>query len=153
MLIALLAFFAYPRPSSSLPATLDDLQQNVHWWTQLGYNRRYILCSVVEFFSLIVFVEGLREYFSQFGKVDACTIMRDAAGRSRCFAFLTFEDPASVNAVMVREHILDGKIVRYVLTLHSTMAYIASRSTLNVPSPGKSTNVQLSCSSVDCPEV
>jgi RNA-binding protein Musashi len=37
--------------------------------------------------------------------------MRDAAGRSRCFAFLTFEEPASVNAVMVREHVLDGKIV------------------------------------------
>ena len=54
----------------------------------------------------------MRKYFSQFGKVDACTIMRDAAGRSRCFAFLTFDDPASVNAVMVREHFLDGKIVR-----------------------------------------
>lgn len=38
--------------------------------------------------------------------------MRDAAGRSRCFAFLTFDEPASVNAVMVREHYLDGKIVR-----------------------------------------
>lgn len=56
-------------------------------------------------------VESLRDYFTQFGKVDACTIMRDAAGRSRCFAFLTFDDPASVNAVMVREHYLDGKIV------------------------------------------
>lgn len=56
--------------------------------------------------------ESLRKYFSQFGKVEACTIMRDAAGRSRCFAFLTFEDPQSVNAVMVREHFLDGKIVR-----------------------------------------
>ncbi|KAJ8468745.1 hypothetical protein ONZ45_g17133 [Pleurotus djamor] len=55
--------------------------------------------------------DALREYFEQFGKVDACTIMRDAAGRSRCFAFLTFEDPASVNAVMVREHFLDGKII------------------------------------------
>ncbi|KAF9224573.1 RNA-binding domain-containing protein [Gyrodon lividus] len=55
--------------------------------------------------------ESLRNYFSQFGKVDACTIMRDAAGRSRCFAFLTFDDPASVNAVMVREHFLDGKII------------------------------------------
>ncbi|TEB28976.1 RNA-binding domain-containing protein [Coprinellus micaceus] len=55
--------------------------------------------------------DGLRDYFTQFGKVDACTIMRDAAGRSRCFAFLTFDDPASVNAVMVREHILDGKII------------------------------------------
>lgn len=38
--------------------------------------------------------------------------MRDPAGRSRCFAFLTFEEPQSVNAVMVREHFLDGKIVR-----------------------------------------
>ncbi|KLO08576.1 hypothetical protein SCHPADRAFT_908506 [Schizopora paradoxa] len=55
--------------------------------------------------------EGLKKYFEQFGKVEACTIMRDATGRSRCFAFLTFEDPASVNAVMVREHYLDGKII------------------------------------------
>jgi len=57
--------------------------------------------------------DGLRNYFSQFGKVDACTIMRDPAGRSRGFAFLTFEDPAAVNAVMVREHYLDGKIVSF----------------------------------------
>ncbi|KAJ7579907.1 heterogeneous nuclear ribonucleoprotein HRP1 [Mycena floridula] len=55
--------------------------------------------------------ESLREYFEQFGKVDACTIMRDAGGRSRCFAFLTFEDPASVNEVVVKEHFLDGKII------------------------------------------
>lgn len=37
--------------------------------------------------------------------------MRDTAGRSRCFAFLTFDEPASVNAVMIQDHILDGKIV------------------------------------------
>ncbi|KAG7090053.1 hypothetical protein E1B28_011671 [Marasmius oreades] len=55
--------------------------------------------------------EGLRDYFSQFGKVEACTIMRDATGRSRCFAFLTFDDPASVNRVMVQEHFLDGKVI------------------------------------------
>ncbi|KAJ3551298.1 hypothetical protein NM688_g4784 [Phlebia brevispora] len=61
--------------------------------------------------SLVALPESLRKYFSQFGKVEACTIMRDSAGRSRCFAFLTFEDPQSVNAVMVREHFLDGKII------------------------------------------
>jgi RNA recognition motif-containing protein len=55
--------------------------------------------------------EGLRNYFSEFGKVDACTIVRDNDGKSRGFAFLTFEEPASVNAVMVREHFLDGKAV------------------------------------------
>ncbi|KAF8645624.1 hypothetical protein AX16_007706 [Volvariella volvacea WC 439] len=55
--------------------------------------------------------EGLRNYFSQFGKVDACTIMRDASGTSRGFAFLTFEDPASVNAVVAQTHVLDGKTI------------------------------------------
>lgn len=73
----------------------------------------------------------MRKYFSEFGKVtfaikkrqgytysmsnlkvDACTIMRDPdTGRSRGFAFLTFEEQSSVNAVMVREHYLDGKAV------------------------------------------
>ena len=39
--------------------------------------------------------------------------MRDgASGRSRGFGFLTFRDPRTVNIVMVKEHYLDGKIVR-----------------------------------------
>ncbi|KAH9040896.1 hypothetical protein EDB83DRAFT_2410509, partial [Lactarius deliciosus] len=41
---------------------------------------------------------GLRNHFSEFGEVDACTIVRDVDARSRSFAFLTFEDPAFVNA-------------------------------------------------------
>lgn len=99
-------------------------------------------------------VEGLRKYFSQFGKVEACTIMRDAAGRSRCFAFLTFEDPASVNAVMVREHFLDGKIVRSPRShssikargLREALACPLRRSTLSVPFLGRSTSVRRSSS-------
>jgi RNA-binding protein Musashi len=71
----------------------------------------YAVCQPAHPGAKVAISEGLRNYFSQFGKVEACTIMRDAGGRSRCFAFLTFEDPASVNAVMVREHFLDGKIV------------------------------------------
>ncbi|KAI6118084.1 hypothetical protein F5141DRAFT_1096031 [Pisolithus sp. B1] len=55
--------------------------------------------------------EGLKKYFSLFGKVDACTIMRDPDGRSRGFAFLTFEEPESVNAVLAQEHTLDGKTI------------------------------------------
>ncbi|KAH7868309.1 uncharacterized protein C8R40DRAFT_845610 [Lentinula edodes] len=55
--------------------------------------------------------EGLRNYFSQFGKVDACTIMRDPSGTSRGFAFLTFEDPNAVVTVTAREHFLDGKAI------------------------------------------
>ena len=39
--------------------------------------------------------------------------MRDSTtGRSRGFGFLTFKDPKTVNTVMVKEHFLDGKIVR-----------------------------------------
>ncbi|SPO32385.1 related to HRP1 - subunit of cleavage factor I [Ustilago trichophora] len=55
--------------------------------------------------------DSLRRYFSQFGEVGHCTIMRDQlTGRSRGFAFLNFVDPKAVNTVMVREHYLDGKI-------------------------------------------
>lgn len=68
--------------------------------------------------------EGLRNYFSEFGKVEDCTILRDQDGRSRGFAFLTFEDPNSVNAVMVREHILDGKAVRFICSPHPVYAHI-----------------------------
>lgn len=57
-------------------------------------------------------IESLRDYFSQFGEVQECTVMRDSAtGRSRGFGFLTFRDPKTVNTVMVKEHYLDGKIV------------------------------------------
>ncbi|KAJ6567348.1 hnRNP A1-gamma isoform [Mycena vulgaris] len=55
--------------------------------------------------------EGLRNYFSEFGKVDACTIMRDPSGTSRGFAFMTFEDPSCVATVLGREHVLDGKAI------------------------------------------
>lgn len=44
--------------------------------------------------------------------------MRDPDGRSRGFAFLTFEDPESVTAVLARDHILDGKSVRRPLRFH-----------------------------------
>ncbi|KAH3920348.1 hypothetical protein HBI56_068910 [Parastagonospora nodorum] len=56
--------------------------------------------------------ESLKDYFSQFGEVSECTVMRDSAtGRSRGFGFLTFRDPKCVNTVMVKEHYLDGKII------------------------------------------
>lgn len=64
--------------------------------------------------------ESLRDYFSQFGEVVECTVMRDGAtGRSRGFGFLTFRDPKTVNIVMVKEHQLDGKIVSQILQLNN----------------------------------
>ncbi|KAI1336786.1 hypothetical protein F5Y15DRAFT_194742 [Xylariaceae sp. FL0016] len=56
--------------------------------------------------------QSLRDYFSQFGEVTECTVMRDGAtGRSRGFGFLTFKDAKTVNIVMVKEHFLDGKLI------------------------------------------
>lgn len=109
----------------------------------------HAVCQPVYPGTKVAISEGLRNYFSQFGKVEACTIMRDAGGRSRCFAFLTFEDPASVNAVMVREHFLDGKIVSITAVLIARSLFLTQffpRSTLSEQSPGKSTSVQRSCS-------
>lgn len=87
----------------------------LNWDTSDGTYIIALVCrlAVAVVLNVVMFLESLRKYFSQFGKVEACTIMRDAAGRSRCFAFLTFEEPQSVNAVMVREHFLDGKIVSF----------------------------------------
>ena len=58
--------------------------------------------------------ESLKDYFTQFGEVTECTVMRDGTtGRSRGFGFLTFKDPKVVNVVMVKEHLLDGKLVSF----------------------------------------
>lgn len=56
--------------------------------------------------------QGLIDYFSQYGEIMDHTIMRDSAtGRSRGFGFLTFKDPTSVDAVIKKDHVLDGKLI------------------------------------------
>ncbi|CAN6674859.1 nuclear polyadenylated RNA-binding protein 4 [Trichomonascus vanleenenianus] len=56
--------------------------------------------------------DSLKNYFSQFGEVVDCTVMRDnASGRSRGFGFLTFRDAHCVTEVLKKEHFLDGKII------------------------------------------
>ena len=71
--------------------------------------------------------ESLKDYFTQFGEVTECTVMRDGVtGRSRGFGFLTFKDPKVVNVVMVKEHLLDGKLV----SLQTSMYFKHSNSSL-----------------------
>lgn len=56
--------------------------------------------------------ESLRNYFSKFGELIDCTVMRDSTtGRSRGFGFLTFADAKCVNAVIATDHFLDGRII------------------------------------------
>lgn len=97
----------YPRMTYGLTFVS---QQNVYWRTELGNDRPYVVWSDIKCVELIC-SESMRNYFSQFGEVIECTVMRDqATGRSRGFGFLTFKEPKCVNMVMVKEHQLDGKL-------------------------------------------
>ncbi|KAI8070587.1 Interdomain Rrm packing contributes To Rna recognition in the Rna15, Hrp1, anchor Rna 3 [Gilbertella persicaria] len=55
--------------------------------------------------------ESLRDYFSQFGPVVECIVMRDPlTQRSRGFGFLTMKENADVDKIVSQEHhYLDGK--------------------------------------------
>ena len=68
--------------------------------------------------------------------------MHHADGKSHGFAFLTFEDPASVNVVMIRELFLEGKAVRAPTKRlrKSALTYVPPhRLTLNVQFRARST--------------
>ncbi|CAF3252666.1 unnamed protein product [Rotaria sp. Silwood2] len=53
-----------------------------------------------------------RDYWTQFGTVLNATILRDREGHSRGFGFVTFDNSASVDAVMqARPHTLDNRVV------------------------------------------
>uniref|UniRef100_A0A8B9G1I1 Musashi RNA binding protein 2 n=1 Tax=Amazona collaria TaxID=241587 RepID=A0A8B9G1I1_9PSIT len=57
--------------------------------------------------------DSLRDYFSKFGEIRQCMVMRDpTTKRSRGFGFVTFADPASVDKVLAQpHHELDSKTV------------------------------------------
>lgn len=58
--------------------------------------------------------EGLKVFYSQWGKVVDVVVMRDAATkRSRGFGFITYTKSAMVDTAQEnRPHIIDGKYVR-----------------------------------------
>jgi RNA recognition motif-containing protein len=60
--------------------------------------------------------ENLKNYFTQFGEVLECMIMKDAiTKRSRGFGFITFNEANSVEKVLAKDvHMLDEKQVRFV---------------------------------------
>ena len=127
-------------------STLNKLQCAwIHHYRSVALNR--LLFCIPEF---------LGNYFSQFSKVDACTIMHDATGQSRCLAFLTFEDLANANAAMVREHSFNGKIACSSLCLQHGMSalmvvrclFIIDRLIQNEQYCARNTNVLLNYSLV-----
>ncbi|KAF4012004.1 hypothetical protein G4228_003859, partial [Cervus hanglu yarkandensis] len=63
--------------------------------------------------SLSLSTDSLRDYFSKFGEIRECMVMRDpTTKRSRGFGFVTFADPASVDKVLGQpHHELDSKTI------------------------------------------
>ncbi|XP_043910563.1 RNA-binding protein Musashi homolog 2 isoform X13 [Protopterus annectens] len=57
--------------------------------------------------------DSLRDYFSKYGEIRECMVMRDpTTKRSRGFGFVTFADPASVDKVLAQpHHELDSKTI------------------------------------------
>lgn len=57
--------------------------------------------------------ENLQRYFSRYGEVIDCVVMKNSeSGRSRGFGFVTFADPSLVNLVLQNgPHQLDGRTI------------------------------------------
>jgi len=55
--------------------------------------------------------EGIRRHFEPYGEITDAVVMKDAVGRSRGFAFVTFRDPSVVDRVMQDIHVIDGRQV------------------------------------------
>ncbi len=114
----------------------------LNWETTDRTSLFYLFSTNEEERSNFLLPESLKEYFQQFGEVQECTVMRDgASGRSRGFGFLTFKDPRTVNVVMVKEHYLDGKIVRPDISTSTKAPSRLSKHSPNVASGSLSTKI------------
>lgn len=63
--------------------------------------------------------ERLREYFQAFGEVVEAVIMKDrTTGRARGFGFVVFADSIVAERVVMEKHMIDGRIVSFILAWH-----------------------------------
>lgn len=54
--------------------------------------------------------ESLQNHFSIYGTVSECILMIDRnSGRSRCFGFVTMEDPLTVDKILSEDQIIDSR--------------------------------------------
>uniref|UniRef100_A0A3B5ATD7 RNA-binding protein Musashi homolog 2 n=1 Tax=Stegastes partitus TaxID=144197 RepID=A0A3B5ATD7_9TELE len=70
-------------------------------------------CQMTRHIFPSLFTDSLRDYFSKFGEIRECMVMRDpTTKRSRGFGFVTFTDAASVDKVLAQQHHeLDSKTI------------------------------------------
>lgn len=66
--------------------------------------------------------ESMNEHFLQYGIADCMVMMDRSTGRSRGFGFVTFEDPESVNMVLVTPQVINGKAVECKVCLSKEQA-------------------------------
>lgn len=81
-----------PNPEAAAATILDDIDTKVF----------------VGGLTVKTTTEMLRDYFSAYGSVADAVAMVDSIGRSRCFGFVTFDDPLAASAVLLDTHTLDG---------------------------------------------
>lgn len=55
--------------------------------------------------------ESLKTYFSKYGRLTDSIVMKTPEGKTRGFAFVTFEDPNVVDIIISQTHYVDGKRV------------------------------------------
>lgn len=93
----------------------------------------------------VISLAHLREYFSQFGGLAEVSVMREkSTGRSRGFAFLTFEDGDSLDkALETPKHGLDGRIVEVKRAIPRGEVKTKSRKVFVGGVPPSSTNESL----------
>ena len=73
---------------------------------------------VIHHSSISRLLASLSEYFSRYGELSECMVMKDpVTNKSRGFGFLTFADSKNVDAVLKEDHHLDGKMVSWSFVL------------------------------------
>lgn len=55
--------------------------------------------------------DSLNAYFGKFGRIIDSVVMKNIDGKTRGFAFVTFDDPVVVDVIMSQVHVIDGKRV------------------------------------------
>ena len=65
---------------------------------------------------VLLFSENFASYFNQYGEITDSVIMLDKhSGRPRGFGFVTFADPTVADRVLEKDHVIDGRMVTYII--------------------------------------
>ena len=75
--------------------------------------------NFLKYYSIKLVIVALRLYFERFGLVECVSLVYDPTGRSKGYGFVTFKEPASVEAVLKKIHVIDLRQVSFIYTIES----------------------------------